>query len=245
MESKVLRTAVMAVLLAAVPAAAGQQRMELVWSQSDGLRQEIYASSCKDGAWSDPVKITNGDANKLHPVLEVAPDGTEWAFWSAVDRDGISIEYATGKDGTWSEPKKMELHQSSAITPSVLIEDNGTVWLVWAGNDGGQDEIYSSRYLNAAWEEAKTVHPANQVPDIKPEISRSSQGQIEVQWIGVRSGRYKQLFSTYSAAAGWSTEQERVSEERASTEDAQREEEVKAQLPAFLPQDSQYSLKVL
>jgi hypothetical protein len=244
-NGKVLRAAVLAVLLAAAPSAAGQQRMELVWSQSDGLRKEIYASSCKNGAWSEPVKITNSNANKLHPVLELAPDGRRWAFWSAVDLNGISIEYATAaQDSAWSEPKQMELNQNSAITPSVLIEDSGAVWLVWAGNSGSQDEIYFSRYVNSAWEEPAAVHPANQVPDIKPEISRNSSGQIEVRWLGVRDGRYKLLASTYSSAGGWSAEQE-IAEDRKKEEDTLKEEEVKSGLPDFLPQDSQYSLKVL
>ncbi len=215
---------------------------ELVWSQWDELRHEIYASSYRKGTWSDPVKITDNNANNLHPALDVAPGGDKWLFWSAIRPNGISIEYAVNRDGIWSEPIKMKLDYSSAITPSVLIND-GTVWLVWAGNDGGRDEIYYSRSAGgSSWSKAKTVNKVNEVPDIKSELSLNDQGQVEVQWYGFRDGTYKLLTSSYTAG-GWSPEQEAAEEqEEKSEEEILKESGI--ELPECMPKNSQYFLKI-
>ncbi|MCI5144584.1 MAG: hypothetical protein D3923_03440 [Candidatus Electrothrix sp. AR3] len=198
------------------------QRKELAWSQSDGLRHEIYYSSYKQGVWETPVMLTDNNANNLHPVLAVAPNGDRWIFWSAVRPDGISIEYVVQRNDTWSEPLKMELKHRWAITPSIAIDKNASLWLVWAGNDGGRDEIYYSHRTNSGWEDAKILNKIKNVPDIKPEIIINAQGEIKVQWLGFRDRSYKLLGATYTAAEGWSAEQEVPEQEQ---EELEKEEE--------------------
>ena len=210
---------------------------ELVWSQSDGLRYEIFSSSCREKTWTAPAKITDNNANNLHPVIDVAPDGTKWFFWSAVRPNGISVEYATSKGNEWSEPESFPFEQSSAITPSVLIEKNGVVWLVWAGNNGGNDEIYYSRYMKKSWQKPKVLNAANDVPDIKPLIAYNEQGEIEVVWQGFRDGQYKFLSATYTLK-GWTAEQETEEEDQVSLEKSG------VKLPSFIPETVQYYLKI-
>ncbi|WP_417913518.1 TolB family protein [Candidatus Electronema sp. JM] len=232
-----VRLLAVAAVLSAVPSF-GAVRKELAWSQSDGLRDEIYASSFRNGAWSDPVKLTDDNANKLHPALAVGPDGSRWVFWSAVAPDSISIGYTmAAKDGAWSQPSVMDTKGSSAITPSALIDSSGTLWLVWAGNDGGQDEIYCRRWVGSAWQEPELVNKANEVPDIKPIISQNAQGQIEVRWQGFRSGKYVPLVAVY-AKDHWSAEQQTEAVDNAAQVQKERQE-----LPEFVPAASQYSLK--
>ncbi len=221
---------------------AGEQ-YELAWSGSDGLRHELYTSSFTGETWTDPVQITNNNANNLHPVIDMGADGTKWIFWSAVRPDGISIEYAIFRDSTWSEVQKMNFEQDSSITPSILIDTDNVVWLVWAGNSGNLDEIYFSRYRNDAWEKEKIINQANSVPDIKPIIALNDQGEIEVRWQGFREGQYKSLFSVHTAK-GWSVEKELPREEQ-EKEEAKIQENEKIQLPAFMREESQYFLKVI
>jgi hypothetical protein len=223
--------------------AATQQ--DLAWSQSDGLRHEIFSSTQKDGEWTTPVKVTDNNANNLHPVLEIGADGTKWLFWSAVRPNGISVQYAVMQNNEWSEPQTLPIEQHSSITPAALADTNGGVWLVWAGNDGGNDDIYFSRFQKEKWTDPKIVHASNEVPDIKPEIAYNEEGKIEVSWIGFRSKAYKKLASVYTDNTGWSAEQEKVkTEEEAEKEAVQAEEEQETELPSFLPSDSQFFLKI-
>ncbi len=209
-------------------------QQDLVWSKSDGLRHEIFSSTQKDGAWTDSVKITDNNANNLHPVIEIGDDGSKWLFWSAVRPSGISIEYAIFKNNKWSAPQILPLEQNSSIAPSVLADNNGGVCLVWAGNDGGNDDIYFSWLQEKKWTDPKIIHAANEVPDIKPEIAYNEEGKIEVSWIGFRSNAYKKLVSVYSDNTGWSAEQEKI----------ELEEEQETELHSFLPADSQFFLKI-
>jgi hypothetical protein len=216
-------------------------QQDLVWSQSDGLRHEIFSSTQKNGKWTTPVKVTDNNANNLHPVLETGTDGTKWLFWSAVRPNGISVQYAVFQNNAWSEPQTLPIEQHSSITPAALADTNGGVWLVWAGNDGGNDDIYFSRFQKKTWTEPKIVHASNEVPDIKPEIAYNEEGKIEVDWIGFRSNTYKKLASVYTDNTGWSAEQEKLESEE---EDVQNEEEQETELPSFLPSDSQFFLKI-
>jgi len=227
------KTLLLSLLLAAPGHAAENAPLEeLVWSQSDGLRQEIYHSARTAEGWSAPQQLTYNNANNLHPAFVIAPDSSRWIFWSAVNPDGIGIEYTVGRDGNWPQPVKLESGHATAITPAVLISPDQTLWLVWAGNDGGQDEIYWSRFVNAAWQPPKQVNAVNQVPDVKPEILLNEQGQVEVRWQGFRNGRYKRLAAVY-AGQGWSSEQELAEEEEQAAEE---------ELPDFLPAGSQHVL---
>jgi hypothetical protein len=226
-----------------VQASAGRSK-DLVWSQSDGLRHEIYYSSLAQGqeTWEAPQKLTDNNANNLHPVLDRAPDGSRWVFWSAIRPDGISLEYTVGKEGAWANPMKMPLDHDSAISPSVRVDPQGRVWLVWAGNDGGQDEIYFSRWQEGVWEEAQILNSPNEVPDIKPELTWDAQGRPTVTWYGFREEGYTLLRSTYVDGV-WSPEQELLLEE-----EAQDAEEIlwehQMELPSFVAPESQYLLKV-
>ncbi|MCI5157237.1 MAG: hypothetical protein D3906_02160 [Candidatus Electrothrix sp. AUS1_2] len=223
---------------------AAQEKQDLVWSQSDGLRYEIFSSTKTNGEWSPPVQVTNNNANNLHPVLDVGTDGTKWLFWSAVRPAGISVQYAVFTNNAWSEPQNLPLEQHSAITPSVLADKNGDVWLVWAGNDGGNDDIYYSRYHGSRWSEPQVLHAANEVPDIKPEIGYNEEDRIEVTWIGFRGKAYTKLFSVYTDTTGWSAEQEKADTEEEASPTEEEAEEQKIDLPSFLPGDSQFFLKV-
>ncbi len=228
------KTLLLTLLLVApsVRAAENAPLEELVWSQSDGLRQEIYHSARTAEGWSLPEQLTNNNANNLHPAFVIAPDGSRWIFWSAVNPDGIGIEYIVRREGRWTEPVKLESGHGTAITPAVLIGPDQALWLVWAGNDGGQDEIYWSRFVNGTWQPTKQVNVANQVPDVKPEIVLNQQGQAEVRWQGFRDGKYKRLAAVWNGQS-WSPEQEFEEEEQAIEQE---------ELPDFLPAGSQHVL---
>jgi hypothetical protein len=214
---------------------------DLVWSQSDGLRHEIFTSSYQGTEWTTPIKITDNNANNLHPVLEKGSNGEKWLFWSAVRPNGISIEYAVFENNEWSAPQKLPFEQNSSIAPSVLADNHGRVCLVWAGNDGGNDDVYVSWLHGKKWTDPKIIHAANEVPDITPEIFYNEEGKIEVSWIGFRGKSYTKLTSVYSENAGWSAEQEKLENEE---EQAQDQEEQDMELPSFLPSNSQFFLKI-
>ncbi len=219
-------------------------QQDLVWSQSDGLRHEIFTSTYTGDEWASPVKVTDNNANNLHPVIAIGDNGSKWIFWSAVRPNGISIEYAVLNGDEWSEPTKLPLEQNSSITPSALADKQGGIWLVWAGNDGGNDDIYVGHYQKTEWSDPHVLHAPNDVPDITPEITYNKEDKIEVTWIGFRGKGYVRLASVYTEGKGWSAEQEKLVEQEVEEEKVNNEEEQEVELPKFLPSDSQFFLKI-
>jgi hypothetical protein len=216
---------------------------DLVWSQSDGLRHEIFISSYQEEEWTSPVKITDNNANNLHPILEKGSNGIKWLFWSAVRPSGISIEYAMLESDEWTEPARLPMEQQSSITPSALADKQGGIWLVWAGNTGGNDDIYVSHYQGDKWNKVQVLHAPNEVPDITPELAYNQEGKIEVSWIGFRGNSYIKLASVYTDTTGWSAEQEKSENGQEQAQD-QNQNEQDIELPSFVPSDSQFFLKI-
>lgn len=215
------------------------QHAELVWSESDGLRHEIYASNYHAGQWSEPYQITDDNADNLHPAVDTDADGRKWVVWTAIEETGYEIKYTIFEHGEWREPKVLPSSLRSNIKPSVALDDKNIPWVVWTGNDGGNDEIYFSRFIDGKWEKEGRVHKKNEVPDILPVINLDTSGELTVSWEGYRNGAYRHLQSTWTGKV-WRVPVEPAEENEFSAQADKQEktlplpEYVKDQRQAFL-----------
>ncbi len=173
------------------------QTMEMIWSESDGLRHEIFTSSYRSGAWNEPVKITDDNASNLHPAVDVDSHGKRWAVWTAMEGATVEIRYAVYSDGEWGEVQTLPSSFSSSIKPSIIVDDTDTPWVVWTGNNGDDDDIYVTRFMNGEWTEEQRVHEDNDVPDILPSIDVDDQNRPVVRWSRFQDGGYVQVQSVW------------------------------------------------
>ena len=208
--------AVLAVFLVCVPACASPPQekpvttvnRDMVWSAYDGLRREIYFSSQeKGGRWTEPVQLTNSNADNILPCIVAIPGGKKFVVWTAAEQADLSVRYAIFDGKTWSEAKAIPGLPESTTMPFVAVDNAGAVWLVCAGNDGaGQDDIYCIRLHNDAWGKAFRVNAENNVPDVNPFIEIGQDGTIQVTWEGFRNNGYT-LLSTRWLGDRWAEEQ--------------------------------------
>ncbi len=229
-------------------ASAGGVDAEVVWAQSDGLRYELYKAAHRDGSWSSPEKLTDDNADNLHPCIDTGPDGKKWLVWTAMEQGGYEIRYTfTSADGQWHEPMRFPSPLPSNIAPSLIVDNANVPWLVWSGNDGlHNDEIFFSRYVDGKWQKPALVNKANNVPDILPFISQTCDGGYEVTWQGYRSGQYVTLSSRWQGDH-WGEEHpvsgkrpdDQVCEER-----LKQKMGPKVELPSFVPGNRQSFLRV-
>ncbi len=183
------------------------KKIDLVWAESDGLRHELYFTAQRNGNWIAPQKITDDNADNLHPCLDSGADGKIWLFWTAIEQGESEIHYTTNDNGEWLEPQVLPTELSSNIAPTVIVDDGGVPWVVWSANDGiSNDEIYSTRFLDGKWQRPKQVNKSNEVPDVLPVISVDEIGTLMVNWEGYRSGKYVMLQSFWTGN-GWGPEQ--------------------------------------
>jgi hypothetical protein len=224
-------------LLATVPGIASYHETvaegecaELVWSEDDGIRHEIFASSLRDGNWSDPVMITNDNADNLHPSIDVEPGGRKWVVWTAIEESGMELRYSYNDGKTWLAPAAIPSDLASNIKPHIMIDGDNVVWVVWSGNDGGLDDVYFIRYIDGEWTEAKPVHAANQVPDILPALWMNEGNQPVVRWQTYQDGDYAVVESLWDGT-GWTVPIEIEADETLDEQEALLEAII---LPAFV-----------
>jgi hypothetical protein len=194
-------TAAFLVLSSTVSRAA--QEIDVVWSQSDGIRPEIFFTSSTGGSWSEPVMLSDDYYDNLHPVIDRDSQGTRWVFWRAYDNQKTEIRYTTGSSGNWEETKPLSEALQANNAPSVVIDAADTVWVVWSANDGGMDDIYYAVHKDGNWSKPAQLHETNDVPDILPVIELNDEQLPQVTWKRMEGGRYLAVTSSYDGS-GWS-----------------------------------------
>lgn len=182
----------------AVPGEGNDADMEIIWAESDGLRHEIFVSSYRSGVWTEPVMITDDNADNLQPSIDVDSSGKKWAVWSAVEEGELELRYSIFEDGKWNKVMNLPSELSSNIKPSIIVDGKDDPWVVWSGNNGDLDDIYFSRYVDGEWTEEQRVHAANEVPDILPYLDTDENGFPTVIWDSYIGESYKKLQSTWN-----------------------------------------------
>jgi len=214
---------------------------EVVWAASDGLRYELFDAVHKAGKWSEAVKITDDNADNLHPCIDTAPDGRKWLVWTAIEQGGYEIRYSYTAEGEWRTPARLPSPLKSNIAPALVVDENNVPWVVWAGNDGlHNDEIYFSRFVHGKWQQPALVNRPNNVPDILPMITKLDRGKFQVTWQGYRGNRYVQLVSTWNGRE-WGPEQllETVQDAEKSGTAKMKSSGREIELPDFVPDNRQ------
>ena len=171
--------------------------MEIIWTESDGLRQEIYTSTYRSGGWQEPEQITDDNADNLHPSIDVGTDGTKWAVWTAIENTGFEIRYSVYRDGAWSEVKKIPGNLASNIKPSIIIDKDNVPWVAWSGNNGDDDDIYYTRFIDGNWLEEQRLHEENNVPDILVFLDTDDEDRPVASWSRFQDGAYVEVVSVW------------------------------------------------
>lgn len=175
--------------------------MDMVWIDMVGGQHNIMYSAWKEGAWSEPLRVTNDTLDNLAPCIDTGKDGKKHLVWMAVDATGHRVKHAVLDQSRWSEPDVIPTLPAVSGAPFVTIDDNGVVWVVFAGNDGEDDDIYCTRLINGVWTVYQRVNADNDAPDIHPFIEITTQNQVVITWQGYRDNGYVTLQSVWENGA--------------------------------------------
>jgi hypothetical protein len=215
---------------------------DIVWSQTDGARNQIYFTTflSEKNIWSTPVKVTDDEYRNGHPTIDAGTDGSKLLAWVAGSGANYKIHYSIGTEGAWSKSAVIPSSLKVNLAPSVMIDGSGVKWIAWSGNDGGQDEIYYSRFIGNNWTAPALVNAPNEVPDILPEIALNDNNIPQVTWVGHRKGVYVKLMSTWGGES-WSAE----SEGQASSQEKNTHENASiGNMPAFIDQPDKAFVRI-
>ncbi len=173
-----------------VVASHAEMTASLAWSDADGRQEQIYFSRYADGAWQNPVQLTESDNLDYLPSSGTGDDDSTWVVWSSLQGNLILLMYTVDSGSGWSEPAIIETGMSSNTAVSLVVDQQNVPWIVWAGFDGNDDEIFWSRWEDGQWVNPERVTAANDVPDLLPLLSMDAQGVMNVRWQGFDGEKY-------------------------------------------------------
>jgi len=202
--------ALAAILVLAIGSADGWcqgPRAAYVWAESDGERIELYFSRFAHGDWEPPQPLTNNRLHNLHPALAEGPDSRLWLVWTGMEGLHNRIYFAIYDDQRgWTHPEEVDTGMISAVAPTIAFDGQGTPWIAWAGYAGRNDDIYVCRWRDDGWSPPHRIHPANDVPDVLPEI-RYEDGRLSVRFQRFDGDVYRTYASVFDGRR-WSTPRE-------------------------------------
>ncbi len=189
-----------------------------VWTQSDGMRGNIWANRFTPSAgWGVAERIEVDAGSALDQQVALDPNGNAVAVWSQFDgmRDNIWANRFTPTAG-WSLAERIEAENAGdARKPKVALDPNGNAVAVWTQSDGTRFNIWTNRYTaSAGWGVAERIETDDAGSADSPQVALDPNGNAVAVWTQSDGTRFNIWTNRYTASAGWGVA------ERIETDDA-------------------------
>ena len=129
-------------------AASAEGKVFVVWQSFQGAagkaQSDIYLRVYDNGAWGEPLRVSESDANDWEPQIASGPGGEAHIVWDSYDAGNYDVfyrSYANGKLGAVEQVTRSERFQAHA---NIAVDDSGDPWLAWdeSGVNWGKDQGY-------------------------------------------------------------------------------------------------------
>jgi hypothetical protein len=146
----------------------------LVWQQSDGIRDHIYASRyVGDGPWQTPVRVSDGTGDASEHLVVVDLQGNVTVVW---EQD--SSVYASRHQAGASWGAAVALGIGGA--PDAAVDSSGNVTVVWMG---ANIEVYATRYpTDGPWGTPESLNDGLVGDSFPPRVAVDGSGNATVVW---------------------------------------------------------------
>jgi hypothetical protein len=182
-----------------------------VWHQSDGIRENIWASRSTLGDdWSVPQLIERDNAGHAgDPRVAMDSGGDAIAVWHQSDgtRANIWANRYSSSNG-WGNARLIERNdQGEARLPDVAMDPGGNATVVWHQSDGMRFDIWSNRYTAATgeWGTAELIEDDDTGDADSAEVGLDADGHATAAWKqfdGITTGVWA---NRYTPGDGWGT----------------------------------------
>lgn len=185
-----------AVFLHAVTASAANNKwrpeinFELVSINDFGHGDQVFYSSYLKQSWTTPVQISNSSSHVYHPAVSRGHDNQKWIVWTQEDKIGKHLYYSVFSNQRWSKAKKINTETKDNRSASLIVDDYDMPWLAWEGADDGYSDVFWCKWNGKEWGKPVKAHRENDVPDIRPGLSLSEAGSVELSWMTYQGDKY-------------------------------------------------------
>lgn len=155
----------------------------LFWVEP-GEQTKILSSKRINDAWQEPEQIYLSPHACASIAVATDSDGNSYLIWSEKRRNRTVLMLSSKSNSApkWSEARVLSNFGKENNASTLVVDATDTLWLFWAANNGDLDDIYLRKKDASEWKERQRIHPANQVPDVRPVASLDSNGDVLVEW---------------------------------------------------------------
>lgn len=180
-----------------------------VWSQSDGLRSNIWANYYLAGmGWDGPKLIESDNAgDATYPQAAIDGSGAAIAVWS--QSDGVRTNIWTNHfspDAGWGAPALLETNDAGhAANVQIAMDAGGNAIAVWQQSDGVRYNAHANRYVaGTGWGGAVLLETEDGGDAGAPSIAIDPSGNAIAAWSQHDGSRSNAVANHYVVGAGWS-----------------------------------------
>ncbi len=172
----------------------------VVWSQSDGTRDNLWANRFSAGSWGTAQLIETDNAgsviysNFINSYTNLAIDtaGNVTAVWAQSDGTRDNIWANRFSAGSWGTAQLIETDNSGrAIKPEIVCDIIGNVTAIWAQYDGTRDNLWANRFSAGSWGTAQMIETDNSAVGDSGKLVVDTSGIVTAVWLqsGLRTNR--------------------------------------------------------
>lgn len=177
--------------------------------------EQIYLRMFRNGAWSQPVAVTDGKNEYYRPAIAVDGQGKVWIFYSAhLDTN------ATLDEGNWElmakrfdadgKPAGDAINISGApgtdFMPAACTDSSGKIVVAWVGARETNFNIFVSQQDGEKFSAPKKVNEAKS-NQWEPAVAADAKGNVAVAWDTYEKGDYDINLSLRDSSGKWGTPQ--------------------------------------
>ena len=181
-----------------------------VWYQSDGTRDNIWASryNASTSAWGSAALVeTDNTGNAYEPQIALDSSGNATAVWTQFDgtRNNIWANRYNASTSAWGTATLIETDNVGvAFTPQIAVDASGNAIAVWSQYDGTRANIWANRYTPSTnWGTATLVETNDAGTAFGPRIATDASGNGTAVWYQSDGARYNIWTNRYTAGVGW------------------------------------------
>jgi hypothetical protein len=178
-----------------------------VWSQGDGITNDIWANRYTAGSWGTAVRIESSAAYGTFPRIAMNEHGDASAVWSQHDGQGFNVWFNSfSATQGWGIAELAADHAENAINPTIAIDTAGTSLLLW-------EELYHEgptfrmnvwskrRAANSGWGAATLL--VNTAQADPAQLVMDESGNAIAAWSQQEGGRSSIWSARHIANTGW------------------------------------------
>lgn len=173
----------------------------MVWHQSDGTRNNIWAASYASSGWTNPALVDTDDtAGAINPQVAFGSPTDPFVVWQQGDGTRFNIWSKRSSSGLWF-PNASTIENDDAggaENPQLAATAADTVFAVWQQSDGTRFDIWANRYQDGlGWGTAERIELEDTGEAVSPRVAVDPSGNALAVWLQFDGGRYTVWANTY------------------------------------------------